>query len=113
MRPIIESELLMRASVFGMLACLAGSVLLPWISKVSGSGYRIRWTAALALTATCLFVVSHFTMPRKYNIRMDLLIFPLMILIAWVHCGIVAMISRASRSRENGLPTKRANEPTG
>ncbi len=31
MRPIIESEILMRASVFGMLACLAGSVLLPWI----------------------------------------------------------------------------------
>ena len=102
MRPFLESPLLMQVSVFAMFACLAASVLLPWTSRMAGSGYRIRWTTALALAATCLFLVSHFTMPRTYNIRLDLIVYPVLLLIIWVHCGIAAMVSLASQRNRGG-----------
>jgi hypothetical protein len=113
MRPIIESELLTQASALGMLACLAASVLLPWVSRILGRGYRIRWTVALAVAATCLFLVSHFTMPSKYNIRIDLIVFPLFLLIAWVHCGVVSMVSLASQWNGKAPRSKTTHDKNG
>ena len=107
MQPIIESDILMQASFYGMLACLGASLLLPWISASAGRGYRIRWTAALVLSATLLFLAMQWTMPRKYNIRVDLVICPPLLLIGWVHCAVLALVS-SSRQPKNVRPGRDA-----
>jgi hypothetical protein len=98
MKPIIESEFLARAFGLGMLVCLAASFLVPWISRARGRGYRVSRVVWLALAATLLFAAMHFTMPKKYNIRVDLLLVPLLLLAAWLHAGLLGLLSSRSPS---------------
>jgi hypothetical protein len=104
MKPIIESEFLSRAFGLGMLACLAASFLVPWISRARDRGYRVSRVAWLALAATLLFAAMHFTMPRKYNIRVDLLLVPLLLLAAWLHAGFLGLLSSKSPSPPTADP---------
>ena len=96
MEPILESEVLKRLPGLGMLVCLAASFVVPWMSETSAKGRVLAWTAGLALAATCLFAVMHFTTPKEYNIRVDLIICPFLLLVPWVNFSAHAALAMSS-----------------
>jgi len=86
MLSVVESELVSNTAGFCFLAAIGVALAFPWVALELDRGVQTKWTAVLSGLATVLFLISHLTIPSKYNIRVDLVIFPPLILAAWVQC---------------------------
>jgi hypothetical protein len=82
----LESEVVSNTAGFCFLGAIGVALAFPWVALALDRGSQTKWTAVLAGLATVLFLTTHLTMPSKYNIRVDLLIFPPLILVAWLQC---------------------------
>jgi hypothetical protein len=98
----MESEIGYRIAGLGMLACLLGSLLWPWVTKKPDRPYQISQAAGCALAASVLFGVYNLVMPKKYNIRVDLLFLVPALLVVWAQCLVLTLVN--SQSRTGGTP---------
>ena len=89
----MESELGYRIAGGAMLLCLLTSLLWPWVTKKPGRAYQVGRAAGFAFAATLLFFVYNWLMPRAYNIRVDLVLLVPSLLIVWVQCAILGIVS--------------------
>lgn len=99
----VESEIVSNFAGFGFLAAIVLALSFPWVALALDRGTQPAWTAAFTVLATLLFAICHFTMPSKYNIRVDLLIFPPLIVAAWIQSLGFGIASRRRSVTTKGL----------
>jgi hypothetical protein len=82
MDPIVESEAISNAAMIGCLIVVALALGVPWGPKA----IRTRARCALVFTtvASFLFLAAQLTMPSAYNIRLDILFFTPLLVLAWI-----------------------------
>ncbi len=93
MNPILESELISQTALFVSMALVAASLIFPWLWKASRGDFGLRWTACIAAAAIVAFLAAHFTMPREFNIRVDLVLFPIAMLVVGVQWFVLLLVS--------------------
>ena len=100
MDPIYESESISSAAMIGCLFVIPLALAVPWGPKE----IRTRAWCALALTvvATAMFLVAQLTMPSRYNIRLDILFFPPLLLLAWIQCLVLWRGARREKPLGHG-----------
>ena len=91
------------SSAAGICCCvgLVASLIVPWAGRQAGRSRRAVWSIGLVTAATLSFALSHYTMPRIYNIRLDLVFIPPLIVGTWIHALTVYAASPAAQGRSN------------
>ncbi len=81
-----------RAGALGKLAeqgllaamlCAVAAIIVPWIGKLIGPRFSAVSAGVLAAVATIVFVLAEMYLP-SFKIRLDLLIIPPLLLLAWL-----------------------------
>ncbi len=87
----MNAEKLAIGTMYGAVLCALAAGIVPWVVRIFNR--RVAGIIAVVLTmgATILFLVSNSNMPARYNIRPDLCITPLLLLVAWLQ-GIILMV---------------------
>lgn len=86
------------AAMYGAIICGLASVVAPWIGLLISRRFAAATAGVLAAIGTALFLISNYYMPEHYNIRVDLLITPPLLLVGWLECVGLAIWARRRKS---------------
>lgn len=89
----MQSEIGYKAAGYAMFVCLLASLLWPPVTKTSGRIYYVGW---FALAASTLFGVYNYLMPKKYDMRTDLVVLIPALLVMWVKCLLGIVLTRSN-----------------
>jgi hypothetical protein len=70
---------------------------LPWLALLAGRTAAAVSAVVLAAAGTVAFLISNAYMPEKYNIRVDLVILPPLLVAAWAVCIVLTVLALRRR----------------
>jgi ABC-type Co2+ transport system permease subunit len=97
----MESELSSTIAAGGMFLMVLASLVAPPIGAILKRRQAVRRMVLLPITACLLFLISHLAMPARIDIRVDLVIFPPLLVLAWFGWGVSFLLSRKNRPCDN------------
>jgi len=83
---MMDSENLALAAMFAAGICGLLGLILPWLGLLVSRTTAAVTAGAFATLGTVALLISNAYMPAKYNIRIDLLILPPLLLAVWLIC---------------------------
>ena len=90
----METELTSTIAAGGMFLMVAASLVAPAIGAILKRRQTVRRMVLLPISACLLFLISHLAMPDHIDIRVDLVIFPPLLVFAWLGWGVSFLLSR-------------------
>lgn len=97
----MDDESLALTAMYAAGVCGLLGLTAPWLALFVSRMAAAVTAGVLSATGTVAFLVSNVYMPAKYNIRVDLLFLPPLLLASWVVCiGLsAAAVLRKKRDR--------------
>jgi hypothetical protein len=95
----MENESLALTMMYSAGICGLIGIVLPWLILLANRTAAAISAGILALAATLAFGISNVYMPGHFNIRVDLLILPPLLLIVWLQCLGLSVLALWRRAR--------------
>jgi len=93
----MESELTSTIAAGGMFLMVLTSLVAPLIGAILKRRQAVLRMVLLPITACLLFLISHLAMPDRIDIRVDLVIFPPLLVLAWLGWGVSFLLSHKKK----------------
>jgi len=104
----MENESLALTAMYAAGLCGLLGVALPWFVLLVRQSAAVVVAVAFTLAGTVAFLISTASMPGRFNIRVDLILLPPLLLVAWLECIALGLWSRrrkrAKPEFESGWP---------
>jgi|GEM_PF-3442208 len=106
----MENERLALTAMYAAGLCGVLGMVLPWFVLLVHRSAAVAVATALTLAGTVAFLISTTCMPGRYNIRVDLVLLPPLLLVAWLECIALGIWSRRRKTAkpkfESGWPNE-------
>lgn len=101
----IDRSVLAEGMMLAALGCSLAALVLPWAVFVFSRRLAAMTAGLLALVGSILVATTDQGAVRG-NIRMDLIIIPALLLVAWVECAWMAYLAARQPSHRAGMPAR-------
>ena len=101
----MDDETLALTAMYVAGICGLMGLILPWAALLVSRAAAAVSAGVLAAAGTVALLISNAYMPGKYNIRVDLVILPPLLLAVWVSC---ICLSISAIRRRTCVPTTTA-----
>jgi hypothetical protein len=95
----MEHESLALTTMYTAGICGLLGIVIPWLALLVNRAAAAISAGTLAFAATVAFLISNIYMPGHFNIRVDLLVLPPLLLMVWLQCVALSVLAMWQRGR--------------